>query len=284
MNRMRKYLAFALAMGLSLSSMTVFAYYEGMVYEDDDYKRFEGYKEPTAADGLKKGDYWYNGVATMQWNGSAWVSEGDDADDSSSSSNSVDDSSDRDDDSGSGKSAAQKEMEARAKAEAAAVKAALAQASAESVALEAEAVDSGFENGAELQLAKAASKSAGEYNNNAVVKTLGIENATPVAQGGGLVIDGKVTGATATISKVSIAFVNSVCAAQDGTVLNVVDVQFPATEAVVNFYMPGVAEGASIAAVQYVSGVWVDVEVIEVRADHVVLNLKSNGVVAFIAK
>lgn len=277
-------MAFALAMGLSLSSMTAFAYYEGMVYEKDDYKRFEGYKEPTTADGLKKGDYWYNGVATMQWNGSAWVSEGDDADDSSPTSNNADDSSDRDDDSGSGKSAAEKEAEARAAAEAAAEKAALAQAGAESAALEAEAVDSGFENGAELQLAKAADKSAGEYNNNAVVKTPGIENTTPVAQGGNLVIDGRVTGATAMISKVTAAFVDSACAVQDGTVLNVVDVQFPADEAVVNFYMPGVAEDAGITAMQYVSGTWVDVEVIEVRADHVVLDLTSNGVVAFITK
>ena len=138
--------------------------------------------------------------------------------------------------------------------------------------------------GAEMQYAQDASKSAGEYYNNAVVTTPGIENATPVAQGGKLVIDGKVTNATATISKVSVAFVDSAKSATDGTVLNVVNVQFPSVEATINFYMPGIADGASVEALQYTDGAWANVEVAEVRADHVTLNLKGNGVVAFIAK
>lgn len=162
--------------------------------------------------------------------------------------------------------------------------AALAEASREAARLESEAADSGFENAAQMQYAKAANKSAGEYYNNAVLSTQGIAEATPVAQGGNLVVNGQVTNMTASISKVSAVFVDSVRAAQEGTVLNVVDVQFPATEAVVNFYMPGVADGANIAASQYVGGTWTDVEVVEVRADHVVLDLKSTGVVAFLAK
>lgn len=157
-------------------------------------------------------------------------------------------------------------------------------AAAEGKALLEEALEEGFTDGAQMQYAQAEGKSAGEYYNNAVVKTQGIEEAIPVAQGGKLVIDGKVTNVTASISKVTVAFVDSVRATQDGTVLNVVDVSFPAVEATINFYMPGVADGANIAALQYVDGTWVDVEVVEVRADHVVLNLKDNGVVAFIAK
>ena len=98
------------------------------------------------------------------------------------------------------------------------------------------------------QIAKAADKSSGEYYNNAVVTTEGIENAVPVAQGGKLIIDGKTTNASATISKVSSAYVDSVRAAREGTVLNVVDVQFPALGAIVNFYMPGVKEGDRITA------------------------------------
>lgn len=47
---------------------------------------------------------------------------------------------------------------------------------------------------------------------------------------------------------------DSVRAAKKGTVLKIVDVQFPALEAVVNFYMPGVAAEDSITAVQYVDG------------------------------
>lgn len=154
----------------------------------------------------------------------------------------------------------------------------------EAVRLESEAAESGFENAAHMQYAKAANKSAGEYYNNAVLNTQGIADATPVAQGGNLVVNGQVTNMTASISKVSVSFVDSVRAAQEGTVLNVVDVQFPATEAVVNFYMPGITDGANIAAVQYVNGAWTDVEVMEVRADHVVLDLKNTGIVAFLSK
>lgn len=155
---------------------------------------------------------------------------------------------------------------------------------AEALALQATATDEGFADVATMQTATAQNKSAGEYYNNAVTQTTGIEEATPVAQGGNLIVDGVVTNMTATISKVDVAFVDSVRAAQEGTVLNVVDVSFPAVAATINFYMPGVAADANITALQYVDGAWVDVEVKEVRADHVVLNLKQNGRVAFIAK
>lgn len=159
---------------------------------------------------------------------------------------------------------------------------ALEQASREAVRLEGEAAELGFENAAQMQAAQSAGKDAGEYYNNAVVTTEGIENAIPVAQGGNLIIDGQTTNASATISKVSSIYVDSVRAAREGTVLNVVDVQFPALGAVVNFYMPGVMAEDNITAAQYIDGAWTDVEVVEVRADHVVLNLKSNGVVAFL--
>lgn len=155
---------------------------------------------------------------------------------------------------------------------------------AETVALQATARDEGFADIADMQTAAAKNMSAGEYYNNAVVETPGIEEATPVAQGSGIIINGVVTNAMATISKVDVAFVDSVRASVEGTVLNVVDVQFPAVEATINFYMPGVAADTDIVAVQYVDGTWVDVEVAEVRADHVVLNLKQNGKVAFLTK
>ncbi|MCM1156709.1 MAG: hypothetical protein NC314_13020 [Roseburia sp.] len=155
---------------------------------------------------------------------------------------------------------------------------------AEAAAFQAEAEDAGFADVVDMQIAAAKHMSAGEFYNNAVVATAGIAEATPVAQGSGIIINGVVTNVVATISKVDVAFVNSVRASVEGTVLNVVDVQFPATEATINFYMPGVTAGTDIAAVQYVDGAWVDVEVAEVRADHVVLNLKKNGKVAFVSK
>ncbi len=52
----------------------------------------------------------------------------------------------------------------------------------------------------------------------------------------------------------------------------------------INFYTPGVTDGAVIEAYQYNKGLWVDLEVVEVRADHVVLNMQGSGVVAVIAK
>ncbi len=48
--------------------------------------------------------------------------------------------------------------------------------------------------------------------------------------------------------------------------------------------MPGITGEENIAALRYSAGTWVEVEVAEVRADHVTLNMKGNGVVAFIAK
>lgn len=159
---------------------------------------------------------------------------------------------------------------------------ALEEARRESIRLEKEAAEKGFVNGAQMQDAEAKGKSADEYYNNAVVDTPGIENPVPVAQGGKLVVDGKTTSMTATIEKVSSIYVDSIRAARQGTLLNVVKVNYPAAEAVITFYMPGVQAGDVIMAVQYEGGLWTDVEVTEVRADHVTLSLKENGVVAFL--
>lgn len=146
------------------------------------------------------------------------------------------------------------------------------------------AVSNGFADTTDYYAAKEANKSAGEYYNNAVTDTPGIENAIPVAQGGNLVVDGVVTGMTATISKVDGVSLDEISRVQPGRILNVVSVSFPATEATINFYMPGVEAGANIVALQYIDGQWVDVPVVEVRADHVVLGAVKNGKVAFVLK
>ena len=168
--------------------------------------------------------------------------------------------------------------------EEAAERKALEEAHREAVRLEKEAAEQGFENAAQMQEAQSAGKSAAEYYNNAVVTTGGIDNAVPVAQGGQLIIDGEVTNASATVSKVSSVYVDSVRAAREGRLLNVVDVRFPAHEAVVNFYMPGIEAGDTVTAVQFTDGTWTDVEVVEVRTDHVLLKLMRSGVVAFLEK
>lgn len=267
MKRARKYLAFILAMGLMMSSMTVFAaetcegttssesttedssdevvsdwyLYSGGIVDTSGSNWYYYGVMPKSGDQYLKGDYWYDyeNKSWKQYNGTLWLND---------------------------------EI----------AQAIVDRAAADAYQAEAEA--EGFKNVAEMQYAEAARKNAGEYYNNAVVTTPGIEKAVPVAQGGKLVIDGKVTNATASISKVTAAYVDSVRAAQEGRVLNVVDVDFPAVEATINFYMPGVVEGTNIVALQYEDGVWTNVEVAEVRADHVVLNMKGNGVVAFVAK
>ena len=53
--------------------------------------------------------------------------------------------------------------------------------------------------------------------------------------------------------------------------------------ATINFYLKGLAGSTKVAARQYVNGSWIDVEIVEIRADHVVLNLTNSGAVAFVA-
>ncbi len=128
--------------------------------------------------------------------------------------------------------------------------------------------------------------SAGEYYNNVVISTPGIENAVTVGQGGNIVVNGVVTNMTAMISKVTNrAYVDSARVNYpEGRILNVVEVSYPGFDATINFYMPSVTAEMDIVAMQYSAGTWVDVDVAEVREDHVVLNMKKSGIVAFIAK
>lgn len=146
----------------------------------------------------------------------------------------------------------------------------------------------GFANAADGQLAAARGLSAGEYYNNAVVSAPGVENAMPVGQGGKIMINGVVTNMTASLAKADKATAEDAKAqagALGGTLLNVVKVSFPGVNyhtATINFYLKGLANGAKVVVKQLVNGVWVDVEVVEVREDHVVLNLTSAGAVAFV--
>ncbi len=284
MRTVRRLLAFMLAVGLMVSAMSVFAEgssnsygYNGEVKtgEGSSSKSYVGVTAPTAANGLEVGDYWWddsnpNTTHYLKWNGSKWVNP-----ESAGGSDSDSDS----------KSAAEKAAEEQAAAEAASERALQAEASAEAVRLAGAASDEGFADVGDMYRAAEKHMSAGEYYNNVVVSTPGIENAVTVGQGGNLVVDGQVTNMSASISKITNrAYVDSVRIDQEGTVLNVVEVSYPAVEATINFYMPGVTADMNITAVQYNAGTWADVEVAEVRDDHVVLNMKGNGVVAFIAK
>ncbi len=282
MRTVRKWLAFMLAVGLMVSAMSVFAADEeetggngGQQTESNGPQQFNQADAPTS--GMTEGDFWWSSNESKMYvyKGGKWVltdSYGGSSSDSGSSSS-------------DSKSAAEREAEARAEAEATKERLIQEQASAEAVRLVGAAMDEGFADVGDMYRAAEKNMSAGEFYNNAVVSTPGIENAMTVGQGGNLVVDGQVTNMSASISKVTNrAYVDSVRIEQEGTVLNVVEVSYPAVEATINFYTPGITGEESIIALQYNAGTWVDVEVAEVRADHVTLNMKGNGVVAFIAQ
>ena len=305
MRTVRKMLGFMLAVGLMVSAMAVFAsggysytnapagsqyeyfknhdYSQGGLIENGNYYR--GLYVPT---GVEVGTEWMDMNAgegqglSYKFDGKNWICMMDNSIYSgpglgggSSSSSSKSDS----------KSALEKEAEARAAAEAEKERLLQEQASRDAVRLAGAAMDEGFADMGDMYIASQKSMSAGEFYNNAVVSTPGIENAVTVGQGGNLVVNGQVTNMSASISKVTNrAYVDSVRIEQEGRVLNVVDVSYPATEATINFYMPGITGEENIVALQYNAGTWVNVEIAEVRADHVTLNMKGNGVVAFVAQ
>lgn len=159
--------------------------------------------------------------------------------------------------------------------------------SAKAVVATVQAAPEGFSNTSDAQAAADRGLSAGEYYNNAVTSTPGVSNATPIAQGGKILINGVATNLTATLSKVNKTVAESAksqAAAISGNLLNVIKVDFPGAnykQATINFYLKGFEAGKKVVAKQLVNGEWIDVEVVEVRADHVVLNLTNAGPVAF---
>lgn len=132
-------------------------------------------------------------------------------------------------------------------------------------------------------------KSVGEYMNNAVVAAPGLDNAVPVSQGGNVIINGEPSNQTFSVLKVLSGHTDAAkaqAAAIGGKVLNVarIDASVYFDTATVNFYMPGVTTGQNIQVYQYdyTNGQWVSVAVAEVREDHVVVDMTSLGVLAFI--
>ncbi len=138
-----------------------------------------------------------------------------------------------------------------------------------------------------LYAASAEGKEIGEYISNSVYKVAGLDDVTPVAQGGNVIIDGVQTNITFSIDKPHFAFIASAkaqAAAVGGRAINVVNVKAPVrfSNAEVNFYTPGVTADQNIQIFQYAGGAWVSVDVKEVRADHVVANLTAPGVLVFV--
>lgn len=159
-------------------------------------------------------------------------------------------------------------------------------AASEAEALAAEA--SGFSMATYIAAAEE-NKSVGEYMNNAVTAAPGLDNAVPVSQGGNVIINGAPSNQTFSVLKVLSGHTESAkaqAASIGGRVLNVarIDASVYFDTATVNFYMPGVKSGQNIQVYQYdyTSGQWTGVAVSEIREDHVVVDMTSLGVLAFI--
>lgn len=142
----------------------------------------------------------------------------------------------------------------------------------------------------ETMLASAAmaeDKTVGEYMNNAVTRLPGLENVTPLGQGGHVIINGVPGNQTFSVLKPHYAYVTFAKTLADGVggrVLNVAEIKasVPFDTAIVNFYAEGVKAGQNIKVYQYRDEAWVEIEVTEIREDHVVVNMTSLGTLAFI--
>lgn len=139
-----------------------------------------------------------------------------------------------------------------------------------------------------VQAAAAEGKTVGEYMNNALISVPGLENAVPIGQGGHVIINGAPSNQVFSVLKPALAHVNSAkmfAVSLGGRVLTVARVSASINgfqSARVNFYMKGVTAGQNIKVFQNVNGQWLEVSVVEIRADHVVVDMTGLGTLAFI--
>lgn len=136
--------------------------------------------------------------------------------------------------------------------------------------------------------AAAEGKTVGEYLNNAVTTVPGLDNVVPIGQGGHVIINGAPSNQVFSVLKPSRENVSSAklfAAGLNGKVLNVVRISASINgfrTAQVNFYMKGVTAGQDIKVFQISNGRWLEVDVIEIRDDHVVVEMTSLGTLAFV--
>lgn len=139
-----------------------------------------------------------------------------------------------------------------------------------------------------VSAAGAEGKTVGEYLNNAVVSVPGLQNVTPIGQGGHVIINGAPSNQVFTVAKPAAATVNSAKAqaeALGGTILNVVNIKASVRNfktARVNFYMKGVKAGQNIKVYYLVDGQWAELEVAEIREDHVAVDMTGLGELLFL--
>ena len=136
--------------------------------------------------------------------------------------------------------------------------------------------------------AAAENKTVGEYMNNAVIEVPGLEEVTPLGQGGHVIINGAPSNQTFSVLKPVRKAVDSAKAYAEtlsGKILNVAQIGASIRNfqnATVNFYLKGITAGQNIKVYQLIDGVWVELTVSEIREDHIVVDMTSLGTLAFI--
>lgn len=149
-----------------------------------------------------------------------------------------------------------------------------------------ETVDNGM--GGTAQSAAEAGKTVGEYMNNAVVTVNGLEDVLPIGQGGHVIVNGAPSNYIFWLNKpkseeVSVAKVKA--AEVEGKILSLVSTSSEVkgfTTAEVNFYLKGVKDGQKILVYLLVDGGWSELEVTEIREDHVVVKMPNHGTLMFV--
>ena len=151
-----------------------------------------------------------------------------------------------------------------------------------------EAVEASSVPVAVAQAAAEEGKTVGEYLNNVLITIPGLDNPVPIGQGGHVIINGAPSNQVFTLLKPTSAIVDSAkifSATLGGRVLTVARVKASVSgfkTAQVNFYMKGIKAGQNIKVFQINNGRWLEVDVIEVRDDHVVVEMTSTGTLAFV--
>lgn len=111
---------------------------------------------------------------------------------------------------------------------------------------------------------------------------------TVTYQGGKIEINGGKSNATFTITAPSSAVVSSAATLAGkvgGSLVSCITTSSPGVgfkTAKVNFYVGGVQTGDNIAVYQNQNGTWVQLPVVEIRQDHVVVNMTKHGDIAFV--
>lgn len=131
-------------------------------------------------------------------------------------------------------------------------------------------------------------KTVGEYMNNAVTEIPGLDSVVPLGQGGHVIINGVPSNQTFSVLKPTaenVKLAKQQAAVLGGKVLNVARINASITSfntATVNFYLQGIKTGQNIKVYQLVNGQWVELTIIEIRDDHIVVDMTSLGTLAFI--